>query len=400
LTVHRHEHVYRAYVLRFIDGLVTSTLAFALPLMIYNATHSVTWSGIAFLIEWLPRMISVPIAGPMVDRFGSKRMFIIADGLRAFVLVAAFATSMLLPNVWQLLLLITVATGMLAQVSFVAAEHLSVHVVTSKPVHEVQSMQVNIDQAVLVLGPMVGGALLMTGNWLVFASCAFFSVFGLNVATRLRGIKKSHGQEGGTTHSTLQGLRHGLRAVWSNESLRYVVFGTIIFNFLLALITVLTPAIVKQHFGGDDAQVSALWSIGALLSVIAVTAASRVVERFGVLTIGIFSGVVASVAAVLAGFADAYASYVLFAALFLAMDGAYAVYIRTARARLVPLEEFGVTVGAIVLLSMVPFPLVGLLVAVMPFSLAPVCLAVCASLCVITTLLSHHKIDRQTLAEA
>lgn len=395
----RREHIYRAYLLRFIDGLVTATLAFALPLMIYNATKSVTWSGIAFLIEWLPRMVSVPIAGPLVDRYGSKKMFIVADGFRALVLVGAFITSMCIPEYWQLLLLVTVMTGMMAQVSFVASEHLGVHVVTSKPVHEVQSMQVNIDQVVLVLGPMIGGALLMTGNWLVFASSAFFSVLGINIAMRLQGIKKAE-RKTDTSFSTLQGLRHGLKMVWGNASLRYVVLGTVIFNFLLAFITVLTPAIVKQHYGGGDAQVSMLWSLGAVCSVVAVTTASKVVDHVGVLAIGIFSGIIASVAAALAGFANSYGIYVVFAALFLAMDGAYAVYIRTARARIVPLEEFGVTIGAIVLLSMIPFPLVGLLVAVMPFSVAPLCLAGCAFLCAVATVLGHHKVDRAVIDEA
>jgi MFS family permease len=395
---HRRDYSGRAYVLRFMDGLTTTTLAFALPLMIYNATHSVAWSGTAFLVEWLPRILSIPLAGPWVDRFGSKRIFMLADSARALVLIFALLSTVVYPQIWPVLLGITVLSGMLAQVSFVAAEHLGVHIITSKPSHRVQSMQVNIDQAVLVLGPMVGGILLIGGNKLVFLATLVLSVLSVVLAGRVRRIKESGNTRDQT--SIWEGLQQGAEVIKNNPALMHVVAGTAIFNLLLAFITVLSPFMIKGQFGGSDVQVSLLWMIGAIGSIVAVSVANRIIARWGIVVVGCISGVLASLAVCVAGFADSYVGFVVFAGLFMAMDGVYAVYIRTARARIVPLEDFGVTVGVIVLLSIIPFPLVGGLVAIMPAKLLPYCMVACAAACCLSAIFSYLRIDQQALSQA
>ncbi|MGL4505652.1 MAG: MFS transporter, partial [Aeromonas sobria] len=68
---------------RMLSGLGDQILQFAVPLLVYRSTGSIALSGLAFFIEWLPRLISLPLAGVFADRVGGRRVYILADGLRA-----------------------------------------------------------------------------------------------------------------------------------------------------------------------------------------------------------------------------------------------------------------------------------------------------------------------------
>lgn len=384
-------------MLRFADGVATSTLIFAMPLMIYNATRSLSWSGLAFLIEWLPRLVAIPLAGSLVDTFGSRRMFIVSDGGRLAMLTVAIVLVALQPHMWPILLGVGVVNGLLGQLSFVAAEHMGVQIPTKKSHHQVQSVQVGIDQTVMVMGPMLAGALLFFGNLGVLAGVGILSMISLFFAMRLRLVHTA-------THagrlSVLSGFRRGWSIIAASRPLQFVVVGTVAFNFLLAFITVITPATIKGEFGGTDGHVSLLWTVGAIVSIISVYVASRIMKRTGIVVIGTVAGIFASLAILVASMTHTYIVYAICVTLFLAMDGVYAVYIRTARARIVPIEHFGVTVGVIVLFSLIPFPLVGMIVAAIPQVALPFVLGVCTVVCLLVTIVSHIKIDRLVLEES
>ncbi|HJP81839.1 MAG TPA: MFS transporter [Candidatus Saccharimonadales bacterium] len=386
--------LYRSYALRFVDSLATNTLVFALPLMIYSATNSLTWSGAAFLIEWLPRLLSLPVAGVLVDKVGPRRIFIATNLVRAAVLLGTAPIMMMRPGWWPLFIGIAVINGIAGQLSFVAAEHLGVSVRSEKARHEVQSVQVSIDQTVTVLGPLLAGALIIVSAPTVLTAVGLMALTSVFAARTLQ----VHGAIQTKSLSVRRGFLEGVSVIASSRTLQYVIAGTVAFNLLLAFITVMTPAIVKGRFAGTDTDVTLLWAVGAVASIVAVALASRLIRRGGIVRIGAIAGCLASVAIACASMAHSLVAYVICVALFIAMDGVYAVYIRTARAKIVPLEQFGVTVGVIVLLSIIPFPLAGLLVAVIAPSALSVVLVGCTVLCLVVTILSYIKIDASLLA--
>jgi len=87
----------------------------------------------------------------------------ITNAARALVLGCGAALLLVFSHTLLVLLGIAVIVGMLAQCSFVAAEHLGVHI-TDKSVRKTQSVQVGIDQTVQVLGPVLGGLLFLYGK--------------------------------------------------------------------------------------------------------------------------------------------------------------------------------------------------------------------------------------------
>ena len=99
------------------------------------------------------------------------------------------------------------------------------------------------------------------------------------------------------------------------------------------------------------------------------------------------------------GFAPSYGWYVAGLILFTASDAVFAIFLRTARARLVPEEQYGVAISAMVLLVLIPFPLAGMLLAMVPFTHIAITLALSGCVACAAMGLAFRTVDRHSIDE-
>ncbi|WP_055589186.1 MFS transporter [Peterkaempfera griseoplana] len=113
----------RCYLLRATDALAASVVTYAVPLLVFSLTGSVTWTGIAFLVEWVPRLAAIAAVGPLIDRRSPQSALLATSVLR---IAAAFVAIIGLATGWGIgsLMLFGVASGALAEASFLACESL------------------------------------------------------------------------------------------------------------------------------------------------------------------------------------------------------------------------------------------------------------------------------------
>lgn len=387
------------HALRLIDGLATSTLAFAVPLIIYATTRSAAWSGIAFLFEWLPRLTAIPTAGPLVDRYGSNVVFIITNACRATVIFAAVVGLSYYPHAWLLLVLLAIISGMCAEISFVAAEHMGMAITTRRNLHKVQSTQVAIDQSVLVLGPVIASSLLTVGTTVTLVCIIFLALSSTYLSYKASNSPpfsySSPAEE--RSLSVTRGLKAGLSIVKTESSLKYAIISVGMYNTLMGLALSMTPAFVVERFHLNVTNVGTIWGVGAAISIITVLLTERVVRYTGVTIIGVLSAVIGCVAMIAIAFTRNYTEYILGLTVFISMDATYAIFIRTARIRLIPKEHYANTVGVIVLLLLAPYPIAGGLLAIVPFRYITGLVFVLAVLTLGTTVYGFIKIDRRRI---
>lgn len=389
-------------VARGSNRLATETLSLAVPLLVYQSTRSLAWSGAVMMLEWAPRIIGIPVAGPLVDRFGSLRFLRTAETLRAAILGAALAAVVLLPDAWPLLIVTTMAAGLVGQATFVAVEKLGVEIAGGRPVAWTQSVQAGIDHGTLVVAPLAAGALSAAGAaWAVGAVLMLVllcrrlcdgSLAGRGAADAERRADdptapaaRGPGQPGkrvapgAFVGPTWDGLTRGLLRIRRSPALIRLVAATAAFNLLLAVTVAVTPAVIHEEYGHGSVHVSVIWAVGGGLSVLVIALVTRIEPRVGIRRIGLVSGLFAGPAVAAAAWAPGYAGYAALVAGFLALDGAFACFLRTLRARLIPLNEFGATVSATVLLVLVPYPVAGAVVALVPYEQVPILLSVTAA---------------------
>jgi len=78
--------------------LAEQTVLFAVPLLVYQHSGNVTYSGAAFALDWIPALLMYPFAGLMADLLGGRSLFTNANLARAVCLLVTFAVCWMLPS--------------------------------------------------------------------------------------------------------------------------------------------------------------------------------------------------------------------------------------------------------------------------------------------------------------
>lgn len=346
--------------MRTCEALATATATYCLPLLILLTTSSAATTGAAFALEWTPRLATFPFAGTAVDRWGAARVFRTANTART-VLVAAAALALLYTagNASAAAVMVLGSSlGVLAEVSFVAAETLGAEVgrVRAEQGHRVQAVQTAIDQGALIAGPLLGGMLLLTAPSAMLAAIA-----ALGAGAALIGPRYSSPPQ-----PAAGGAGSGWRSLRRAPLLMWLVAGLTASNLASAVLQAAAPITVVHGFGMPAAAVGVLWSGAAAATLVAIAAARWAIGRWTLWPVGACTAVVSTVACAGVALAPGFTAYAVAVGVLMAAEGALTVVLRTLRAQLIPADGFGATLAATIVILLLPLPAAGVLVAVVP----------------------------------
>jgi hypothetical protein len=354
------------YLPRAADAAASAMATYGVPLLVLATTGSVAWTGLAFALEWLPRIGAFAVAGALVDRYGTTHVFRAAALTRAVVALAAaaaltMATSGSLAATVAVLLL-AASSGALTEVSYVAAETAggTASRAAGARAHRVQSALITIDQTATLAGPAVAGLLIEHGGpTAMLSTLAAFSF-----------LAAALGPHQEPKPSARPVAKQGLGAGWAQlralPALAWLVGGLVISNSAVALLQAAVPVLVVTELGRSSADAGLIWSVAAVVSLLAVTVSRRAIDRWGLWPVGAAAGTVAATATLAVAHAGTYRGYLLLIAVLMAGEGGLAVVLRTVRSHLIPAEVFGSTLAVTILLLLLPYPAAGLLVAIVP----------------------------------
>lgn len=391
----------RVYLMRMVDALASATATYAIPLLVLVTTGSTALTGIAFLLEWLPRLTAITIAGSLVDQWGAGRIFKLANLVRTAVVALVGVLLSAMPGSGPTTVCVVLAfgavAGLLAETSFVAVEVLGTQEgrAPGRAAHRVQSVQTGIDQGAQLVGPLLGGLLLLAGPVVLLSVVALLTVTAV-VATS--------GPDSVTAPRPVAGsLRGGWATVRRTGALLWLVGGLAASNLATGVLQAAAPITVVTHFQHSTAVVGAVWSAAAVASLIAVWASRRAIDRCGIWPTGAVAAAVATAACLASALAPTLPAYTVAVALVMAGEGVLTVVLRTMRARLIPVDAFGSTLAVTIVLVLVPLPVAGALVATVPATGLPHLLLGCAllqclALAACFTGLRRHRSDGEPSA--
>ncbi|MEW1699068.1 MFS transporter [Streptomyces sp. NPDC093249] len=371
----------RIYLPRTADGAAYAMSTYGIPLIVLATTQSATLTGIAFALEWVPRLAAFSLAGQIVDRQGTKRVFRIASVLRALLVVAA---AFVLPTqaggagATITVMALAAVTGVVSEFSYIAAETAGATVSkdAGDHAHRVQSVLLGIDQTATLAGPALAGFLLhwagVTATLLTMAAC---SLLGALLAPWHRESRLVP-----PAASALAGIRTGWKTLFAIPALAWLVTGLTVSNLATGVLQAAAPVIVVQTLGQSSAAVGVIWSAAAATSLLAVALCRVAIDRFGLWPAGAASAAVAALAGLAVSQAGHYSTFLVLTAVLMAAEGGMTVVLRTLRSRLIPESVFGATLAVTILVMLLPFPLAGLVVALTPATALGHVLTVCAAL--------------------
>ncbi|MFF2941286.1 MFS transporter [Streptomyces niveus] len=367
------------YLPRAADGGAFSLATYGIPMLVLATTGSAVWTGLAFALEWIPRLAVVGVAGTLVDRHGPARVFRLACVLRAVVVLAA---AVVLPaqtgGTEVTVMVLAAASGALNQFSYVAAETTGADASrrAGSRAHRVQSVLLGVDQTALLAGPALAGLLVQwTGSTGLLTTCAAFSLLAAVLTPRQLALRKTSSPADAVP---VPGLRAGWSVLRKRPALAWLVGGLVVSNLSVGLLQAATPVIVVQQLRHSTGSVGLIWSAAAVASLLAVALCRTAISRWGLWPVGAVSATVAAGACLAVAQATTYSAYLVLVAVLMAGEGGLTVVLRTLRSHLIPAPVFGATLALTILLLLAPFPLAGLLVAAVPPDQLGHALGVCA----------------------
>ena len=174
-----------------IDEVGSWSYSVVLAVDVYERTHSTVWLAALSATRWTIGLLLSGYAGVVADRFERTRVMLVS-ALSSGVVMSGIAVAVgLRTPVWTLLVLTAIA-AVVASPYKPAAGALTPEVVAAKDLAAANALLATLESLVVVVGPAIGGLLLLTGSTVtgvILNAASYFFAAAIIVRLRVR----SHG---------------------------------------------------------------------------------------------------------------------------------------------------------------------------------------------------------------
>jgi CRP-like cAMP-binding protein len=254
-----------------IDQIGSWSYAVVLSVYIFDRTHSTQWLAVAGICRWGPNLLLASYAGVIADRYQRTTVMIVSALLSAILMTGmAVAVGTSAPIAY---LLVIIALSSIALSPYrPAAGALTPEIVGERDLTAANSIFAGLENLVVVVGPGIGGLLLLTGRPVigVAINAASFAVAAVIVA-RLKVRSKGSGAEDG---NAWQQFTTGLKALVSQPVALAIILLASLDTAVYGASTVLYVPL-SEHLGTGPNGYSYLLAGSALGGVLGVALANK-----------------------------------------------------------------------------------------------------------------------------
>src|ERR1700722_182332 len=181
-----------------IDQIGSWAYNVVLIVYVYDRTGSATWIAAATAAGWIPRILCSACAGVLADRFERTRTLLVS-ALLGLALMAAIAVVVAVNDPLLALLALAAATAAVGTVYLPTSGALIPETVGERDLAAANGMFGMLENLVVIVGPAIGGLLLLGGRplWAIVFNLVTFAAAAVLIA-RLRirstGTAGEHGE--------------------------------------------------------------------------------------------------------------------------------------------------------------------------------------------------------------
>jgi MFS family permease len=346
----------------FLSRLADQILLFLVPLVIFQLTDSVAWSGAAFFIEALPRYLACAVCGALCDRISPLKLLHVSQRLRALACVAGMAGFAMVGGVGWLIGLSAVC-GVLTTQGLMAREVMLPQIFQRDRFEKVASYTQIADQVGLVLGPLLAASLLKLWSWeyVVIATAAVFVAADAAVVIWQRWAQPELAKPVAVPGSWTLPFATALRHLVGRPGLVESVLLAAAVNLVIGVTLATSAAMFTGVQGQSDTSYAFLQMAGAVATVVILFATAHLPAPLPLL--GLLGYLMIFIGGLVTGLATRADLYAAGFVLVVGFDKMFSVYIRTLRMTIIPRQDLGKTSGLIIMLNNLSQPLAGLAVS-------------------------------------
>jgi MFS family permease len=243
---------------QFISIIGDWVLFIALPFYTYSLTGSVLATGAMFMVSTLPRLLLGSVAGVFVDRWDRKRMMILADILRVFIVLMLVLVR---SSSWLWLIYVSSFLESVVSQFFNPSKSAIIPLmVGEKDLLAANSLNGLSDALTRLLGSALGGVLM---GWLGFSSVVLLDAGSFLVSAFMILLIVMPVRPAAAPQEARPSVNGGFLGVWRDwvDGLRLVKRNRLLFMLFIVLaiaflgdsmITVLIVPLVKVLMGGGS----------------------------------------------------------------------------------------------------------------------------------------------------
>ena len=264
-----------------ISNLGSSFTQWAVPLLVFELTHSAVSLGVATAATFLPYLLLGLPLGAWMDRVDRKRAMIALDSLNTVVilsipLVATFGDL----NVWLIYAVTFIQSTIF--IAFSAGEFAAIPSLVAKDDLVTANGRIQASySAAQVAGPLLAGALLsvLPLTWVFAFDAGSFAISALSLSL-VRGSFNAAEDEPTERKSILHDVREGLRYVLSHPVLRNISVMMALINFVGATTYSQLVLFASERLDASKREIGLLFAAGSAGVVVTGLLAGRLRKRF------------------------------------------------------------------------------------------------------------------------
>lgn len=267
----------RNFALLWFAGLISMlgdwVLFIALPIHIYNLTHSSLATGLMFMASTLPHLVLGSVAGVFVDRWDRQRTMVMADFSRALLLLLLLLVQS--PDWIWLIYLVAFGQATISQFFGPAENALLPQLVDESHIVAANSLNSLNNNLARLAGPALGGLLLSLLGFtsVILIDSLSFLISGVMIALIAQPALTSAAKPNGWATEPLapvarpqfwQDWLAGLRLIRSNSVVLVIFLVMGIVGIAEGLFNVMFVIFVRQILGGEALEFGWLTSAQAV----------------------------------------------------------------------------------------------------------------------------------------
>jgi len=264
-----------------ISNLGSSFTQWAVPLLVFQLTHSAVNLGVATAATFLPYLLFGLLLGAWMDRVDRKRAMIALDSINAAVilsipLVAQFGHL----TVWLIYAVTFIQSTVF--IAFSSGEFAAIPSLVSTDDLVTANGRIQATySAAQVAGPLLAGALIsfLPLVWVMAFDAGSFAVSAISLAL-IRGSFNAVSEKAKEATTIIHDVREGLRYVLAHPILRNISAMMALINFVGATTYAELVLFATQRLDASKFQIGILFSAGSAGVVVTGLLAGRLRKRF------------------------------------------------------------------------------------------------------------------------